>query len=51
VRKKLGNADFLSKAREEVVQKERDKALQYEDKLRALNSSIARIEELRAERQ
>jgi valyl-tRNA synthetase len=51
VRKKLGNGDFLSKAKEEVVQKERDKALQYEDKLRALSSSIARIEELKAGRQ
>ena len=46
VQKKLGNGDFLSKAKEEVVQKERDKAQQYEDKLRALNSSLARIEEL-----
>jgi valyl-tRNA synthetase len=51
VQKKLGNGDFLRKAREEVVQKERDKAQQYEDKLRALNSSIARIEELKAGRQ
>jgi valyl-tRNA synthetase len=51
VQKKLGNGDFLSKAKAEVVQKERDKAQQYEDKLRALNSSLARIEELRAGRQ
>jgi valyl-tRNA synthetase len=50
VHKKLGNGDFLSKAKEEVVQKEREKALQYEDKLRALNSSLARIEELKAGR-
>jgi valyl-tRNA synthetase len=50
VQKKLGNGDFLKKAKEEVVQKERDKAQQYEDKLRALNSSIARIEELKAGR-
>jgi valyl-tRNA synthetase len=46
VRKKLGNGDFLSKAKEEVVQKEREKSLQYEDKLRALQLSIARIKEL-----
>jgi valyl-tRNA synthetase len=43
---KLGNAEFLRKAKEQVVQNERDKALQCEDKLSALNSSIARIEEL-----
>ncbi len=46
VQKKLANADFLSKAKEEVVRKERDKAVQYEDKLRALNQSVARIAEL-----
>jgi valyl-tRNA synthetase len=50
VQKKLGNGDFLKKAQEEVVQKERDKAQQYEEKLRALHSSIARIEELKAGR-
>jgi valyl-tRNA synthetase len=50
VQKKLGNGDFLSKAREEIVQKERDKARQHEDKLRALNQSIARIAELKAGR-
>jgi valyl-tRNA synthetase len=50
VQKKLGNGDFLKKAKEEVVQKERDKAQQYEEKLRALHSSIARIEELKAGR-
>jgi valyl-tRNA synthetase len=51
VQKKLGNGDFLKKARAEVVQKEREKAQQYEDKLRALRSSIARIEELKTGRQ
>jgi valyl-tRNA synthetase len=51
VHKKLGNNDFLAKAKEEVVQKERDKAQQYADKLRALNSSMTRIEELKAGRQ
>jgi valyl-tRNA synthetase len=50
VQKKLGNGDFLKKAKEEVVQKEQDKAQQYEEKLRALNASIARIEELKAGR-
>jgi valyl-tRNA synthetase len=54
VRRKLANGDFLSKAKEEVVQKEREKSLHYEDKMRALQQSIARIKELaesRAERQ
>jgi valyl-tRNA synthetase len=53
VRRKLANGAFLSKAKEEVVQKEREKLLHYEDKLRALQQSIARIKELaefRAER-
>jgi valyl-tRNA synthetase len=50
VQKKLGNSDFISKAKEEVVQKEREKAQQYEDKLRALNLSLARIDELKAGR-
>jgi valyl-tRNA synthetase len=50
VQKKLGNGDFLSKAKEEVVQKEREKARQYQDKLRALNLSLARLEELNAGR-
>jgi valyl-tRNA synthetase len=50
VQRKLGNGEFLSKAKHEIVQKERDKALQYEDKLRALNLSIARIGELKAGR-
>jgi valyl-tRNA synthetase len=51
VRNKLANGDFLAKAKENVVQKERDKAQQYEDKLRALNASMARIEELKTGRQ
>lgn len=50
VQKKLGNADFLNKAKEEVVQKEREKADQYEEKLRTLNLSLERIQEFQAER-
>jgi valyl-tRNA synthetase len=42
--------DFISKAKEEVVRKEREKAGQYEDKIRTLNLSLARIEQSRAER-
>jgi valyl-tRNA synthetase len=50
VLKKLENNDFISKAKEEVVRKEREKAGQYEEKIRTLNLSLARIEESRAER-
>ncbi len=50
VQKKLANDNFISKAKEEVVQKEREKAGQYEEKIRTLNLSLARIEESRAER-
>jgi valyl-tRNA synthetase len=50
VQKKLGNQDFLSKAKEDVVRKEREKAGQYEEKIRTLNLSLARIEQSRAER-
>ena len=46
VQKKLANTDFLSKAKEEVVRKEREKAIQFEDKLRALDQSVSRIAEL-----
>ncbi|MDP2601464.1 MAG: valine--tRNA ligase [Deltaproteobacteria bacterium] len=50
VQKKLANSDFISKAKEEVVRKEREKAGQYEDKIRTLNLSLVRIEQSRAER-
>lgn len=50
VQKKLTNSDFISKAKEEVVRKEREKAGQYEDKIRTLNLSLVRIEQSRAER-
>ena len=50
VQKKLANSDFISKAKEEVVHKEREKAGQYEEKIRTLNLSLARIEESRVER-
>jgi valyl-tRNA synthetase len=50
VRKKLANHDFLKKAKEEVVQKEREKAEQYEEKIRTLNLSLERIHEFQAER-
>jgi len=50
VQKKLANTDFLSKAKEEVVQKEREKAGQYEEKIRTLSLSLGRIQEFRGER-
>ncbi|MFQ5917354.1 MAG: valine--tRNA ligase, partial [Candidatus Binatia bacterium] len=38
--KKLSNQDFLSKAKEEVIEKERKKAEQLEDKIQTLNRSL-----------
>ncbi len=42
-RKKLSNEDFLSRAPEPVVDKERSKASDYEDRLRKLESSYERL--------
>jgi len=50
VQKKLANADFIAKAKNEVVQKEREKATQFEEKIRTLRSSLAKLEEIQAER-
>ncbi len=50
VQKKLSNNNFVSKAKEEVVQKERDKAKEYGDKIRALNRSLERLREFSRER-
>ena len=50
VQRKLGNGDFLAKAKEEVVQKERDKAKQFEEKIRTLRSSLEKICEIQAGR-
>ena len=46
VQSKLSNSQFLSKAKEEVIQKERDKATQYEEKIRTLNQSLERLREI-----
>jgi valyl-tRNA synthetase len=51
VEKKLGNGDFLAKAKEEVIQKERDKASQFSEKIRTLRTSLARIEGIQAGRE
>jgi len=50
VQKKLGNSDFVAKAKQEVIQKEREKAAQFDEKLVTLRSSLAKIEELQAGR-
>ena len=46
IQKKLSNPQFLSKAKEEVIQKEREKSTQHEEKLRALNLSLERLREI-----
>lgn len=45
-RRKLANADFLAKAKEEVIRKEREKAEQFEERLRTLSRSLERIREI-----
>jgi valyl-tRNA synthetase len=50
VQKKLANADFIAKAKEEVVDKERQKARQFEEKIKTLKGSLDKIVELQAER-
>jgi valyl-tRNA synthetase len=46
IQKKLSNAQFLSKAKEEVIRKEREKSAQHEERLRALNLSLERLREI-----
>ena len=50
VQKKLANADFLAKAKTEVVHKEREKATQFEEKIRTLRNSLDKIQEIQAGR-
>ena len=50
MQKKLANADFLAKAKTEVVHKEREKATQFEEKIRTLRSSLDKIQEIQAGR-
>jgi valyl-tRNA synthetase len=50
VRRKLDNGDFLAKAKEEVVRKERAKANQFEEEIRTLRSSLEKIREIQAGR-
>jgi valyl-tRNA synthetase len=46
VQRKLGNGEFLAKAKEEVVRREREKAEQYQEKIRTLHLSLQRITEV-----
>ena len=46
VEKKLANGEFLAKAKDEIVQKERDKARQVKDRILKLNQSLERIQEI-----
>jgi valyl-tRNA synthetase len=46
IQKKLSNRDFLGKAREEVIKKEREKATQCEEKMHTLNRSLERLREI-----
>ena len=49
VRKKLGNEDFVAKARAEVVERERERAQELEEQIDALNRSLGRIREIRGQ--
>ncbi|HEX9443511.1 MAG TPA: hypothetical protein VGA73_05295, partial [Candidatus Binatia bacterium] len=46
VRRKLDNGDFIAKAKEEVVRREKEKAEEFEDKIRTLNLSLGRLGEI-----
>jgi valyl-tRNA synthetase len=48
-KKKLGNENFLTKAKEAVIQQERNKAEQLEDKIQTLNRSLTRIKEFQVQ--
>ena len=46
VQKKLGNHEFLSKAKEEVIQREKEKSERFEEKMRTLQRSLQRLLEI-----
>jgi valyl-tRNA synthetase len=50
VQNKLSNSDFLAKAKAEVIEKERDKARQFEEKIRTLRGSLEKLDEIQAGR-
>jgi valyl-tRNA synthetase len=45
IQKKLSNPEFLAKAKEQVIQKEREKLTLHQEKLRTLNLSLERLRE------
>ena len=47
VQRKLDNADFLAKAKTDVVHKEREKAVQFEEKIRTLRASLEKLQEIK----
>ncbi len=51
VEKKLANEEFLAKAKDEVIQKERNKAQQFKDKILKLNRSLEKIREIEGARE
>ena len=48
--KKLANPEFVNKAKPEIIEKEREKAIQHEEKLRTLKASVEQIQEIQAGR-
>jgi valyl-tRNA synthetase len=48
VRRKLGDAKFLERAPEEIVEKERDRAAQLEEKRLSLEKSLERLRQIAA---
>ena len=50
VEKKLSNGDFIAKAKPEVIQKEKAKAVEFEEKIRTLRSSLEKIQEIQTGR-
>ena len=48
--KKLDNSEFVNKAKPEIIQKEREKAVQHAEKLRALEASLDQIRMIQAGR-
>jgi valyl-tRNA synthetase len=46
VKRKLSNSDFMAKAKEEIIRREKEKAEEFEDKIRTLNLSLGRIREV-----
>jgi len=50
VEKKLSNGEFIAKAKLQVIQKEKAKAIEFKEKMRTLRSSLEKIQEIQAGR-